>query len=344
MCGGIGSRFWPISTPSHPKQFQDVLGVGATLLQQTYDRVSKITTPEKILVLTNKEYVSKVVEQINIPRENVLAEPLMRNTAPCIAYAAFKIYQRDPHSSMLVIPSDHHISPNAQFVDETQKVLSYVSQHPVLMTFGVVPHYPSQGYGYIQLGEESQSEFYKVDRFIEKPSLALAKNFLSQGNYLWNAGIFAWSTQVILNELKSYLPDIYELMRLGISKMDTPEEQDYIDENFHRCKNISIDYGVMEKSSRIMVKSVDFSWSDIGTWNAVHDISEKRAFANVTNRDTNFYQSSGNIIRLSGQKKIAVIQGLEDFIVVETKDALLICKRSEEQQVKKFLSDIKDKS
>ena len=340
MCGGVGSRFWPMSTPAHPKQFQDVLGSGTTLLQQTYHRAIKITPPDRILVVTNKQYVDKVATQIDIPKENILAEPIMRNTAPCIAYAAFKIYRRDPRSNMLVFPADHYIGSDEKFAEEMKQALSYASQQDVLITFGVCPHYPSQGYGYIQKGKKQKNDFYEVVRFTEKPSLALAKEFLLQGNYLWNSGIFAWSTQYILHELKAYLPALYDLMSLGLSKMDSSEEQSFMDENFHHCPNISIDYGIMEQSPRIRVKEVKFSWSDIGTWNAVYDILPKSVSDNVAGKTTNFYQSSKNIIRLSSQKKIAIVQGLHDFIVVETPESLLICKRDQEQEVKKFLSDI----
>ena len=340
ISGGIGSRFWPKSTADHPKQFQDVTGVGQSLLQQTYRRMLGITSSDKIYVLTHKDYVQKVADQIDVPRENILPEPVRRNTAPCIAYACIKIYQRDPKASVFVAPSDHFIAPEEKFISEVQSALDYVARYPSLLTFGIRPTHPSTGYGYIRFGDAVSESLHRVVNFTEKPPADLAQKFLLQGDYLWNSGMFAWSAKTLLEEVASFLPELYDVLNEGLSDINTPREQAYIDDHFHRCPNISIDHGVMEKSSKIVVKPADFTWSDIGTWNSVYDISPKKNLENVCNVPANFYRAHRNIISLNDQKKIAVIQGLDDFIVAESQEALLICHRDQEQEVKSFLKDI----
>lgn len=348
MAGGIGSRFWPMSKTSHPKQFIDILGTGATLIQQTFTRFIKICPAENILIVTNQRYKDLVMEQLpEILEKQVLCEPIGRNTAPCIAYANYKILDENPNANIVVAPSDHIILNENEFTSTLLSALKASSENDWLITLGIKPSRPDTGYGYIQyLPQEVYTEderLKKVKTFTEKPKLEKAKEFLKSGDFLWNAGIFIWSLASINKAFKSSLPEVDSIFQAGSGKYNTEQESDFIKDAYHVCQNISIDYGVMEKAENVYVLASDFGWSDLGTWGSLYDIREKNKEGNSIMGDHVMTYDSHNCIVNVPNDKLVVLQGLEDYIVVESDGVLLVCKKSEEQQIKQFVTDVKEK-
>ncbi len=347
MAGGIGSRFWPMSKASRPKQFIDILGTGETLIQQTFGRLSKICPNENILIVTNKNYKDLCLEQLpKIKEENILCEPCMRNTAPCVAYAAFKIHNQNPEANLIVAPSDHLITNEDEFVRVAKKGLKESAENNILLTIGIFPSRPDTGYGYIQFNEhplKSNPTIKKVKTFTEKPNQELALQFLDSGDFLWNSGIFIWSAETIIESFRKHLRDIYDVFEGGKQYYYTSEESKYIDRMFPTCKNISIDYGIMEKSDNVYVYPADFGWSDLGTWGSLftHLPSDNNNNA-VQGDEVMLYDCTDNIIKVP-HDKLVVLQGLQGYIVVENDGILLICKKEDEQKIKQFVADVKKK-
>lgn len=343
MAGGIGSRFWPMSTHDFPKQFHDMLGTGESLLQKTFKRFEKIIPTENILISTNKKYKNLVLDQLpNISENQLLLEPVMRNTAPCVAYAAHKIHSKNKNAVMVVAPSDHWIDDEQEFVSNIQTAFNACSEQAILMTLGIQPNQPNTGYGYIQYDKSDKNPIKKVLKFTEKPNLETAKKFLKEGNYLWNAGIFIWSTKAILQAFEKYLPQMNTLFYKGKEVYNTDFEDDFVNSKYPNAENISIDFGIMERADNVYVLPVDFGWNDLGTWSSLHEKLEKDSDKNaVVNAQTIFRDATNNIIRTEKGKKV-VIQGLENFIVVEKEDVLLICPKDQEQDIKQIVAQTKD--
>lgn len=342
MCGGIGSRFWPYSRTNLPKQFIDFLGTGRTLLQMSYDRILPIVPKENIIIVTNAAYAPLVKEQLpDVSDTHILLEPARRNTAPCIAWAAYHIAARDPKASMIVTPSDHLITREREFEASVLRGFDFVEHNDALLTLGITPTRPETGYGYIQIGPEVEKDINMVKTFTEKPSLELAKVFLDTGEFFWNSGIFIWSADAICNALHEHAPEISALFNEGKEAFGTAEETEFIRTNFPACMSISIDFAVMEKAQNVYVETVGFGWSDLGTWGALYDQSPKNRDANVVqNCNVMAYNSSGNIFAVRGEK-LVVVDGLKDFIVADAGDVLLICPKSEEQRIKQMVNDTK---
>lgn len=340
MCGGIGSRFWPYSRQSRPKQFIDFLGTGRSLLQMSYDRILHIVAPENVVVVTNAQYAPLVREQLPELGDNqILLEPARRNTAPCVAWAAWHIAAIDPQASMIVTPSDHIITRDNEFLESVERGFEFVESHDALLTLGIKPVRPETGYGYIQIGENVTPGIRKVKTFTEKPSLDLAKVFLETGEFFWNSGIFLWSAESIKAALREHAPDIAQIFDQGAGSFNTSAETEFINRNFPGCMGISIDFAVMEKASNVYVECVTFGWNDLGTWSALYDISPKNRDNNVTQGcNVLSYNSSGNIIAVTGDKLI-VIDGLKDYIVADAGDVLLVCPKSQEQRIKNMVND-----
>lgn len=346
MAGGIGSRFWPISRTAHPKQFIDILGTGKTLIQQTYERFLKIVPKENIFILTNESYIQLVKEQLpDLDDSQILAEPIMRNTAPCIAYGSHKILKLNPEASIVVAPSDHLIMDSEEFTRCIKKSLETASNHDCLISLGIKPSRPDTGYGYIQFNTKKiGDDFFMVKTFTEKPNKELAKTFVQSGDFLWNAGIFVWSVKSILNAFKKYLPEMNDIFREGEAIYNTPEEQEFVHAAFSQCTNLSIDYGIMEKAENVYVLPSEFGWSDLGTWASVYDLSEKDYVGNavIPSEMVIMYDSSNCMVNVP-KGKLVIMQGLHDFIVVEDNNTLLICPRSEEQEIKQIVGDVKQR-
>lgn len=346
MAGGIGSRFWPVSRSNMPKQFIDILGVGRTLIQQTFDRFTKIIPDENIYVVTNEEYINIVREQLpKVPVENILGEPMRRNTAPCIMYANCKIGLKNPDAKIVVTPADHLILNEDLFLDNITEGLEFVTESNALLTLGITPNRPATGYGYIQMSENAENQkFIPVKTFTEKPQLELAKFFLESGDFLWNSGIFLWKQTSIRDAIKNHLKELYSLFSEGIKNFNTPREKETITEIYSGAKSISIDFGVMEKEPNVYVMQTNFGWSDLGTWNSLYTIAERDENGNSDlYKNTLFANSNGNYVNVQGDKKVAIIRDLDDFIVVDTDKALLICKRENEQTLTEMLNDAKVK-
>ncbi|MDR2057541.1 MAG: mannose-1-phosphate guanylyltransferase [Dysgonamonadaceae bacterium] len=341
MGGGIGSRFWPFSRETRPKQFLDFFGTGRSLLQQTFDRFKQIIPTENIFIATNELYADLVKEQLPEIKDNqLLLEPTRRNTAPCIAYASYRIQAIDPDANIVVTPADHLILQEHHYLKNIQTGLNFVNKYPSLLTLGVKPNRPETGYGYIQTEEGGADNIQKVKAFTEKPNYELAKIFFESGDFFWNSGIFIWKVSTILEAFHLYLPDMTTRFNQGLGKYNTPEEAAVINEEYPMCQNISIDYGIMEKAENVYMLVADFGWSDLGTWGSLHDLTEKDEFSNAALKCRSlFIESSDNLITLP-ENKLAVIQGLNDYIVVESDNVLLICKKSEEQRIKQFVADV----
>ncbi|MDR2682363.1 MAG: mannose-1-phosphate guanylyltransferase [Dysgonamonadaceae bacterium] len=341
MGGGIGSRFWPFSRESRPKQFLDFFGTGRSLLQQTFDRFKQIIPPENIFIATNEKYADLVKEQLPEIKDNqLLLEPTRRNTAPCIAYASYRIQAIDPEANIVVTPADHLILQEHHYLKNIQTGLNFVDKYPSLLTLGVKPIRPETGYGYIQTEEGGADNIQKVKAFTEKPNYELAKIFFESGDFFWNSGIFIWSVKAIMEAFHTYLPDMTTRFNQGLGKYNTPEETKFINEHYPMCQNISIDYGIMEKAENVYMLVADFGWSDLGTWGSLHDLTDKDESSNaVLKCQSLLIESSDNLITLP-ENKLAVIQGLNDYIVVESDNVLLICKKSEEQRIKQFVADV----
>ncbi|RPI44207.1 MAG: mannose-1-phosphate guanylyltransferase [Bacteroidetes bacterium] len=347
MAGGIGSRFWPLSKTQRPKQFLDILGLGRTLLQQTFDRFRQVISEDQIYIVSNLEYRDIIRDQVpEIPQENILLEPLRRNTAPCIDYANFRIHRKNPEAKVVVAPSDHLIIKEVEFLKSVSQGLDFVKSNDALLTMGIVPSRPETGYGYIQSirkpvdGYESIG-LMKVKTFTEKPDLDLARVFMESGDFYWNAGIFFWSLRSIMNAFDTYLPEIHSLFRQGEGIYGTAKEQAFVERTYGNCRNISIDYGVMEKADNVYVLISDFGWSDLGTWGSLYEQLNKDEMHNsVTGRHVFMYESFGNIVNVQGDK-LVVLQGLKDYIVVQNENIILVCRREDEQKIKQFVNDIK---
>ena len=348
MAGGIGSRFRPMSKESRPKQFIDILGTDETLIQQTFRRLSKICPKENILIVTNKNYKELCLEQLkNVDKNNVLCEPTMRNTAPCIAYAAFKIYSKNEDANMIVAPSDHLITNEDEFVKVVNDGMRMTAKYDILLTIGIQPSRPDTGYGYIQSSNsklEGNPIIKKVKKFTEKPSQELALQFLDSGDFLWNSGIFIWSAKTIIKSFRKHLRNIYDVFEEGNSFYNTKKENSYIDRIFPECNNISIDYGVMEKSDSVYVFPADLGWSDLGTWSSLYTYLDLDKNQNAVQGNNVFLYDSGNNIVKIPNEKLVVLQGLNGYIIVENDGILLVCKKEDEQEIKEFVSDIKKKN
>jgi mannose-1-phosphate guanylyltransferase len=343
MAGGIGSRFWPMSRTALPKQFLDILGTGKTLIQDTFDRYSKLVPPENIYIITSKEYVQTVKQQLStLPPENILAEPSRKNTATCIAYIAFKLLKKDPEALMMAAPADNYIPDIEAFLQTARKALDFVDSINALVTIGITPSSPNTGYGYIQHeSPEVAPGVYEVKTFTEKPNLELAQTFLASGDFLWNAGIFTWKVKNILVAFEKYLPEIFEVFYAEKDRFNTGEETDAIEKIYPQCTSISIDFGIMEKADNVFVLPASFSWSDLGTWNSAWENTAKDYYQNAVAGNNVVVIDAKNCMVHVPNNKLVMLQGLDDHIVVDTKDVLLICKRDKEQEIKDYVAEIK---
>ena len=344
MAGGIGSRFWPVSTAEYPKQFHDMLGSGYTLIQKTFNRLHKFIPKENILVLTNESYNDLVLEQLPmLTQDQVVLEPAMRNTAPCILYAALKIKKENPNAVMIVAPSDHWIEDEDAFEDNVKQCFTKCENEDVLCTLGIKPTFPNTGFGYIEYNKNADLEIKKVNQFREKPDYNTAKEFISQGNFLWNAGIFMWSVKTIVDAFKTFQPKQYELFNSGMDDYNTPEEKDFIAKNYALAENISIDYAILEHSKSIFVLPATFDWNDLGTWGSLYDKLDKNKAENaVVGAKLLDRNSNGNIVR-TAKDKVVVLDSLDNYIVVDREDVLLICPKDKEQDIKIILNEVKEK-
>jgi mannose-1-phosphate guanylyltransferase len=341
MAGGVGSRFWPVSTSEFPKQFHDMLGSGETLIQKTFSRLAKLIPVENILILTNEKYNDIVLEQLPmVNQDQVLLEPAMRNTAPCILYASLKIKNQNPNAVMVVAPSDHWIENEDKFVKNLKQCFEFCSNENALMTLGIQPTYANTGFGYIEYDKTNSNEIKKVIQFREKPDFETAKAFLESGNFLWNGGIFIWSTKSIIEAFENFQPKMNDLFLKGSSFYNTSSEKKFIDENYAQAENISIDYAVLEKAENVYVLPATFDWNDLGTWGSLHEKLNKDQNNNaVVNATVVLENASNNIIRTDGNKLI-VLDGLDDYIIVDKDDVLLIYPKNKEQDIKKIVAKI----
>lgn len=346
MCGGIGSRFWPYSRARLPKQFIDFLGTGRTLLQMSYDRISTMIPAENIIIMTNERYTDLVREQLpEVPEKNILLEPARRNTAPCIAWAAWHIASLDSEASMLVTPADHVITRVVDFRKSVADGFDFVERNDALLTFGITPTRPETGYGYIQVGEHREGNINKVKTFTEKPNLELAKVFVGTGEFYWNSGIFMWKASTIQKALRATQPDMAAVFDSVSPEvyLSPASETTFIANCFAGCMSISIDYAVMERANNVYVETVTFGWSDLGTWSALYDLSPKNSDSNVTqNCNVLAYNSKGSIFAIRGEK-LVVVDGLDDYIVSDADGVLLICPKSREQKIKQMVTDARMK-
>lgn len=337
MAGGVGSRFWPVSTTEFPKQFHDMLGSGETLIQKTFSRLSRIIPKQNILILTNEKYNELVLEQLpDVNPDQVLLEPAMRNTAPCILYASLKIKKQNPDALMVVAPSDHWIEDEQAFTDNLQKCFNFCQDNDALMTLGIQPTFPNTGYGYIEFDKSDAGEVKKVTQFREKPDYETAKEFLESGNFLWNGGIFIWSAKTVLSAFSKFQPGMLALFEKGYEAYNTPSEKQFIEENYAEAENISIDYALMENAQNVFVLPAAFDWNDLGTWGSLHEKLPKDLSNNaVVNARVILENANNNIIR-SDAKKLIIVDGLDDFIIVDREDVLLIYPKSKEQDIKRI--------
>ncbi|HQQ93660.1 MAG TPA: sugar phosphate nucleotidyltransferase [Bacteroidia bacterium] len=348
MAGGLGTRFWPMSTSQFPKQFLDILGTGETLLQQTYNRMLQVCRPENIYVVTSLAYEKLVAEQLpKLRRENILGEPARRNTAPCIAYASYKIHKRDPKAITVVAPSDHLVKKEETFTKAIKSCFYKASHQDCLITLGIKPTRPDTGYGYIQFVnsdvKERDRRIHKVKTFTEKPDTDMASFFVESGDFLWNSGIFVWSTQSIISALEKHDPELANVFKEGIEHYNTSTEKEFLNSAYTTCKNISIDYSVMEKAQNAYVRASIFGWSDLGTWGSLYTQIEKDQKKNaLVGKNVITYDCHNCIVHMP-KDKLVVLQGLEGYIVVESKGVLMICKKEDEQQIRNFVNDVKVK-
>jgi mannose-1-phosphate guanylyltransferase len=347
MAGGIGARFWPMSRTTHPKQFIDILGTGETLIQQTFKRFKKICPKENIYIVTNEIY--KKLVQLQIPEispQQILMEPSRRNTAPCVAYANYCILERDPEARIVVAPSDHIILKEDVFLQNIESALQAAADNDWLLTLGIRPSRPDTGYGYIQYVDSKKAVYpaekhiKKVKTFTEKPNLELAETFLKCGDFLWNAGIFIWSLKSIMNAFVKHLPEVDQLFKQGIGKYGTKDEKAFISATYAVCKSISIDYGVMENADNVYVLAADFGWSDLGTWGSLYENRTRDQQGNtIVGKNVMMYDSANCIVNMP-KDKVVVLQGLNDYIVVESENILLVCRKTDEQQIRQFVNDV----
>lgn len=343
MAGGIGSRFWPVSRVDLPKQFLDILNTGKTLIQATFDRFAQFIDVENIYIVTSFQYKDIVVSQLpDLPEENIVCEPSRKNTAPCIAYISYKLQKLNPESNLICAPADHLILNDIAFIKSCIEALEFTGKNNALLTLGIKPFQPNTGYGYIQYEQEAVSDnVYKVKTFTEKPDLELAKAFIASGDFLWNAGIFVWQTKNIIAAFEKHLPEMDELFEGAKKAMNSDLEKDAIELIYPLCINISIDYGILEKAENVYVIPSSFGWSDLGTWGSAYENLQKDNNENaLAGNNIILFDSSKNIVH-NNSNKLLLLQGLEDFIVVDTKDALLVCKKDNEQSIKEYLIEIK---
>jgi len=344
MAGGVGSRFWPVSTSDFPKQFHDMLGTGDTLIQKTFQRLSRLIPKENIYILTNERYNDLVLEQLpEVTQKQVVLEPAMRNTAPCILYASLKIQKENPDALMIVAPSDHWIEDEQTFSKNVKEAFDYCEENDALMTLGIQPTFPNTGFGYIESDKNSTEAIKSVTQFREKPDYETAKAFIEQGNFLWNAGIFMWSAKSVINAFKNNQPTLYSLFESGISVYNTEAEEAFIKENYAKAENVSVDYAIMEKSKNVFVIGAEFDWNDLGTWGSLYDKLDKNENKNaILNAKSLLENAGGNMVRTKPGKKV-IIDGLDDYIIVDNDDALLIYPKSKEQDIKQVLKRLNDK-
>lgn len=341
LAGGVGSRFWPISSEELPKQFLDILDCGRTLIQLTADRFRNLVPNENIWVVTSEHYAGLVHEQLpDIPVENILCEPCRRNTAPCICYVSWKIKKRNPKANIVVSPSDHMMPDVMAFQEAVTDALSFAAETDAIVTLGLKPTRPETGYGYIKAdlsySSSRKQNIFRVDEFKEKPTLEVAKDYIKQSNYLWNSGIFIWSVSTVINAFRVYEPEISEIFEDLLPYYDTPEEQERINEEFPKCENISVDYAIMEKAEEIFVYPASFPWSDLGTWNSLREQMNRDPYGNVCIGDNiHVFDTHNSIVHACGKQRV-VVQGLDGYVVAEKNGELLICKLSEEQRIKLF--------
>jgi mannose-1-phosphate guanylyltransferase len=346
MAGGIGSRFWPMSRTTLPKQFHDILGMGKTMIQMTYARFDNFIPRENIFIVTNERYADLVRAQLpGIRDSEILLEPVGRNTAPCVAYAAFKIRLRDPEACILVVGSDYLIRNTTNFLKDAALGLDEARKQDIIMTLGIRPTRPDTGYGYIQYIEgDKPSTFYKVKMFTEKPDLEMAKTFLRSGDFLWNSGMFIFSTTTILKGFSALMPDLYDIFNTVSATFDTEEEGAAVREAYEKCLNESIDLGIMEKADNVYVIPSSFDWSDLGTWVSVYEQMDQDYMGNAVKGQVMAFDAANNLVQVNDPKKLVVLHGLSDFIVVDTGDVLLICKMENEQQIRTVVSEVKKKT
>ena len=348
MAGGVGSRFWPISTQDFPKQFHDMLGTGDTLIQKTFYRLAHIIPKENIFILTNERYNDLVFEQLpEVTKRQVVLEPAMRNTAPCILYASLKIQKENKDAVMIVAPSDHWIEDENAFTENVQQAFDFCVQNDALMTLGIQPTFPNTGYGYIEYDKnvvaERSRNIKPVNQFREKPDYETAKSFIAKGNFLWNAGIFMWSAKSVIEAFRNNQTQLFELFENGIGDYNTDREEEFIKQNYAKSENISVDYAIMESSKNVFVLPATFDWNDLGTWGSLYDKLDKDVNNNaVVNARTMTEDANGNMIR-SNKDKIVVVDGLNDYIIVDKDEVLLIFPKTKEQDIKKVLKDVKER-
>ena len=337
MAGGVGSRFWPVSTTDFPKQFHDMLGAGSTLIQKTFSRLSKLIPTENILILTNERYNDLVLQQLPmVKQDQVLLEPAMRNTAPCILYASLKIQKLNSNAVMVVAPSDHWIEDEDEFARNLQQSFDFCQSNDALMTLGIQPTFPNTGFGYIEFDKSDENSIKKVNQFREKPDYETAKSFLDQGNFLWNGGIFIWSAKSITAAFEKFQPQMNNLFHEGVANYNTTTEKDFIDNNYANAENISIDYAVMEKADNVYVLPATFDWNDLGTWGSLHEKLKKDDQNNVVVNATVIMENATNNIVRSDAKKLIIVDGINDYIIVDKEDVLLIYPKSKEQDIKRI--------
>jgi mannose-1-phosphate guanylyltransferase len=342
MAGGVGTRFWPYSRNTKPKQFLDVLGTGKSLLQSTYDRYLPICQPENIWIVTHEEHAALVKEQLAIKEDDrVLAEPMRKNTAACIAYAANKIFLKDPDAVMIVSPTDHLILSEKEFIQTIQKAVDQAQAQDKLITLGIKPTRPETGYGYIQF-LEGKTNLKKVKTFTEKPAIALAKTFVESGDFVWNSGVFVWGVKAILNAFQKYLPEMSEAFEEIRPQLFTSQEKNVITRIYSQTKNISIDYGVMEKADNVYVSLGNFSWSDLGSWASLHEVSAKDSNNNVVNANALVYDSRNSVIK-GPDDRLVVVQGLNGYLVGVFDNVVIICEKDKEEMFRRYVNDLKAK-
>ncbi len=344
MAGGVGSRFWPASREERPKQFLDILGTGKSLLQITYERFLPLIPKENIFIVTNAAYISLVKEQLpDVTDNQILAEPSRNNTAPCLAYTAFKLQSLNPEATFVVASSDHLILKESVFLENIKQALEFASHREAIVTLGITPTSPNTGYGYVQYNSHDANKdgIYKVMSFKEKPNLETAQDFLKAGNYVWNAGIFIWSVKSLLKSFKKNAEDIYDILKGGENAYNTEGEQNFINEHYPTTRSVSIDYAILENADNVYTIPGDFGWSDLGTWGALYDESKKDAEANVVQGDNILVYDSTNCFVRAPNEKLVILRGLDDYIVVDEDDALLIYPKAKEQEIKQVTETIK---
>lgn len=345
MAGGIGSRFWPWSKKAYPKQFLDIMGSGETLLQLTYQRFTHIVPAENIFIVTNGIYAPLIREQLPAINENqIIKEPQAMNTAPCVAYATLKIQAINKDAVCVVAPSDHLILKELAFIETIKNALDFATKNTALVTIGITPNRPDTGYGYIQYHAAIKDDrAHKVKTFTEKPDLELAKTFIESGDFLWNAGIFIWSCKSIVASFDTFQPDMLKLFKDGSRYLNTPEEEAYFKKIYPQAKSISIDYAIMEKAENTYVIPADLGWSDLGTWKSLFELREKTAEGNVLHgHKTMVFDTQNSLVLNQEEDKVVVVNGMQNLMVINTKDALLICELDREQEVKNIVSELKN--